>query len=127
MLQVEDQQSLHASEHNRLQHIHSSMKVPMDDHAEKLVYQMNKGYEFFKYGLCRLHKHFEIFSDECVVTRFQDGKYITTVKKYESGKYTPWQWKYCSEKSQWIPVEFLETTESKIDTNDVQVVGEALM
>jgi hypothetical protein len=62
------------------------------------------------FGICRLHKHFVLKENECVVTSKTPEGYLALVKPY-SEKYYPWIWRFIPELKSWVPTEFFEVTE----------------
>ena len=59
-----------ATEHNKLGHIDVAQNYDMEKYATDIIIEMNEGLGEFKYGIARLHKHFELKGNECVVITF---------------------------------------------------------
>lgn len=59
------------------------------------------------FGICRIHRHFNLGPMECVVTSKAATGYISQVKPYSS-EFIPWQWKYSIVDKKWLPLEFVE-------------------
>ena len=93
MISVADQAIglLQAKEHNKLSHIVTASDFDMDVYVRNLIIKMNVDYDFFKFGVCRLHKHFELQATECCATEFlpESVSYKTKVVEYGS-ELVPW-------------------------------------
>lgn len=86
-----DTPKLYTEEHNGLAHINEAMHYDIDQYSKELILKMNRSFDVFKYGICRLHKHFDLEEDECVVTTYdpQERKYHSAVKPFDAA-YLPW-------------------------------------
>lgn len=73
-------------------------------------------------GLCRLHKHFDVESGECVVSqRTKDG--IRTKVRTILPEYIPWQWKYDQKELTWIPIEFISVKDLPVEAIQTKIIS----
>ncbi len=79
------------------------------------------------FGICRLHKHYDVFEGECVVTYLDNGALRSVVEPL-SPNVVPWQWKYSVETEQWVPTEYFRPLENfDPEQYDVSKVGSTLL
>jgi len=87
---------------------------------EESAVEILKAWGNTMFGLCRLHKHFEITAQECVATEYKAPDFITYVAESNKGL-QPWIWKYDQELNQWIECEYFVAPANfvQLDTDKV--------
>ena len=90
-----------------LNHIHETTEWPYEDMAHAVLKQMKDAGACEMFGVCRLHKHFELNAGECVVTTLGENGFISSVHSYKAN-YIPRIWKFNKAETKWMPTEFIE-------------------
>ena len=99
--------------YNNLTDIHEAHTWAMTEKSQKILDSMMEINKLNVFGVCRLHKHFILKENECVVTSKTPEGYLAQVKPY-SAKFYPWIWRFVAEQSAWVPTEFFEVPEAQI-------------
>ena len=114
-----------ATGYNTLEKVHDAEQWDMATQATALLEHLVDTPLTNYFGICRLHKHFEVAEDECVVTHFIENGFYSKVQKF-STDYLPWLWKYSEEEMKWIPMEYL-VPPPNCQTFDADQVGTAIV